>query len=82
MNLFISYSHDNEQHKEWVTKLAGDIRSHSIRNTFIIILQESKYLTYIIKKLIKIITSFLNIKSLTDLINIKLLSSKYYFYYE
>lgn len=30
MNLFISYSHDNEQHKEWVAKLASDLRSHGV----------------------------------------------------
>lgn len=28
--VFISYSHDNEQHKAWVLKLATDLRSHGV----------------------------------------------------
>lgn len=28
--VFISYSHDNEQHKTWVLKLATDLRSHGV----------------------------------------------------
>ena len=28
--VFISYSHDNEQHKAWVIKLATDLRSHGV----------------------------------------------------
>ena len=30
MNLFISYSHDNAEHKEWVAKLASNLRSHGV----------------------------------------------------
>lgn len=29
-NVFISYSHDTEQHKVWVLKLATDLRSHGV----------------------------------------------------
>ncbi len=29
-SVFISYSHDNESHKEWVLKLATDLRSHGV----------------------------------------------------
>ena len=29
-NVFISYSHDNEAHKNWVLKLASDLRSHGV----------------------------------------------------
>lgn len=32
--VFISYSHDNEQHKEWVAKLAGDLYSHGVNVIF------------------------------------------------
>lgn len=28
--VFISYSHDNEDHKSWVLKLASDLRSHGV----------------------------------------------------
>lgn len=28
--VFISYSHDSEEHKEWVKKLATDLRSHGV----------------------------------------------------
>lgn len=28
--LFISYSHDTEEHKQWVAKLAGHLRSHGV----------------------------------------------------
>lgn len=28
--VFVSYSHDNEQHKAWVLKLATDLRSHGV----------------------------------------------------
>lgn len=30
MNLFISYSHDNAEHKEWVAKLASNLRLHGV----------------------------------------------------
>ena len=30
MNLFISYSHDSEEHKEWVAKLASNLLSHGV----------------------------------------------------
>lgn len=29
-NVFISYSHDSEEHKAWVLKLASDLRSHGV----------------------------------------------------
>ena len=29
-NVFISYSHDSKEHKEWVLKLASDLRSHGV----------------------------------------------------
>ena len=29
-NVFISYSHDSDEHKEWVLKLASDLRSHGV----------------------------------------------------
>lgn len=29
-NVFISYSHDNDAHKDWVLKLATDLRSHGV----------------------------------------------------
>lgn len=29
-NVFISYSHDNEEHKAWVLKLATDLRTHGV----------------------------------------------------
>lgn len=32
--VFISYSHDNEQHKEWVAKLADDLYSHGVNVIF------------------------------------------------
>lgn len=30
MNLFISYSHDNEEHKEWGAKFASNLSSHGV----------------------------------------------------
>ena len=30
MKVFVSYSHDSEEHKEWVAKLAGNLRSHGV----------------------------------------------------
>ena len=30
MKLFISYSHDTEEHSAWVAKLAGHLRSHGV----------------------------------------------------
>lgn len=32
--VFVSYSHDNEQHKAWVLKLATDLRSHGVNVIF------------------------------------------------
>lgn len=29
-NVFVSYSHDNEEHKAWVLKLASNLRSHGV----------------------------------------------------
>ena len=29
-NVFISYSHDNDEHKQWVRKLASDLRNNGI----------------------------------------------------
>ena len=28
--VFVSYSHDNDEHKAWVLKLATDLRSHGV----------------------------------------------------
>ena len=28
--VFVSYSHDNDEHKSWVLKLASDLRSHGV----------------------------------------------------
>lgn len=33
-NVFISYSHDSDEHKSWVLKLASDLRSHGVNAIF------------------------------------------------